>query len=866
VVAVPVMLEIAEQARGYFERLTDPRGIYAPKTVLAELQQFAGLEVNQFAGLKHEPDARLPVGRLHHFAEQVPEAIADLGAFATGGEQGVPHRVVVLCQKEAERQRLRELLDEHAPQAAERIELDQGYLHRGFVWAPPEPTKAGGDEAGAADARPLLLVPHHELFHRYATRRRLRRVQMPTGKEGFFDLEVGDYVVHRDHGIAVFRGLRTMRRAGRSEEYLTLEFADRAKLHVPAAQIELVQKYIGGFAGRPPLSKLGGKRWKKQKEQVAEAVRDLAKELLKVQAARQSLPGIAYGEDTPWMTQFEEEFPYEETDDQLAAIAEIKRDMTAARPMDRLICGDVGFGKTEVAMRAAFKAIEAGRQVAVLCPTTVLCEQHERTFRQRMADYPVRVESLSRFKTGAEARRVIAALGAGKVDVAIGTHRLLSDDVNFKDLGLVIIDEEQRFGVEHKNKLMRFRVTVEVLTLSATPIPRTLHMALLGLRDISSLSTPPADRRAIVTEVVPHDNQRIRQAILRELNRGGQCYFVHNRVHNIHQVANDLRALVPEARIIVGHGQMNPRELEKVMLRFIRGEADVLVCTTIIESGIDIPTANTMFVNDADHFGLAELHQLRGRVGRYKHRAYCYLLLPQHRTLSEVAAKRLRAIEQFSMLGAGFKIAMRDMEIRGVGNIIGPEQSGHIATVGYQMYCQLLEEATAELKNEPLRRTEETHLEIGVSGQLPKAYIPSEKHRMEAYRRINRATTLAELRRIEQDLAEAYGPLPDAARTLIELAEIRIALTLMEVPSLKRHEQDLIFETRHVRRLYERLAEAPGSVRLIDTPEDGRPGTVYFRPPARYLEDGTLLPVLRKLLVRPLAEQASEAPAAASAS
>ena len=537
----------------------------------------------------------------------------------------------------------------------------------------------------------------------------------------------------------------------------------------------------------------------------------------------------------------------------------IKRDMTADRPMDRLICGDVGFGKTELAIRAAFKAVEAGRQVAVLCPTTVLCEQHERTFRQRMADYPVRVESLSRFKSAGEARKIVEALGEGKVDIAIGTHRVLSNDVHFKDLGLVVVDEEQRFGVEHKNKLMRFRVTVDVLTMSATPIPRTLHMALLGLRDISSLSTPPADRRAIVTEVVPHDNQRIRQAILRELNRGGQAYFVHNRVHNIHNVANELRTLVPEAKFLVGHGQMKPRELEDVMLKFIRGEADVLVCTTIIESGIDIPTANTMFIADADHFGLAELHQLRGRVGRYKHRAYCYMLLPKTRTLTEVATKRLRAIEQYSMLGAGFKIAMRDMEIRGVGNILGPEQSGHIATVGYQMYCQLLEEATARLKNEPSPTASTTHIEIGIAGQIPKSYIPSDKHRMEIYRRLHRAMTLDDLAEVSKTLTEAYGDLPAGVSTLIDLAEIRVALTDLGVGSLKIHDSDLIFETRQVKRLYEHLTDAPGSVRLVDTPTEAKPGTVYFRPPSNYLQPATtLLAVLRKLLVRPMAEVAPQ--------
>ncbi len=854
-------LEVAEQARGYFERITDPRGIFTPQAVLKHLGRLANVEINQYGGVREQPDAVLPVERLPHFDESVPKAIGELAAMTGDSADGPASRVVVVCQKPGEAERLQELIMEHAPEAHGLIDIEIGYLFRGFVWGRSDDADAGPltqpSPGGRGPLRrPLVVVPNHELFHRYTTRRRVRAV--PTGygkgsKETFFDLDVGDYVVHADHGIAIFRGLRTMRKGEASEEYLTLEFAQKAKLHVPAAQIELVQKYIGGFSGRPPLSLLGGKRWSKQKQQVAEAVRDLAKELLQVQAARQSLPGIRYPDDDAWMKQFEDEFPYDETDDQLAAIGEIKKDMTSDRPTDRLICGDVGFGKTEVAMRAAFKAVEAGKQVAVLCPTTVLCEQHERTFRQRMADFPVHVESVSRFKTGAEAKRIVESVKSGKVDILIGTHRLLSDDVHFDDLGLVIVDEEQRFGVEHKNKLMRFRVTVDVLTLSATPIPRTLHMALLGLRDISSLSTPPADRRAIVTEVVPHDKQRIRRAILRELNREGQCFFVHNRVQSIHNVANELRTLVPEARFIVGHGQMKAHELEEVMLRFIRREVDVLVCTTIIESGIDIPTANTMFVADADRFGLAELHQLRGRVGRYKHRAYCYLLLPDSRALTEVATRRLSAIEQYSMLGAGFKIAMRDMEIRGVGNIIGPEQSGHIATVGYQMYCQLLEEATSQLKREPLKQTHLTHLDVGLAGALPKSFIPSDAHRMAAYRRINRAASLAELKDVVQDMVEAYGKLPAAAQRLVDLAEIRVALTELGVSKLKRHDKDLIFETPHVGGLFERLDGAPGSVRMIDPPGEGQPASIYFRPPENYLEQNTLLPVLRKLLIQTVA-------------
>jgi transcription-repair coupling factor (superfamily II helicase) len=486
--------------------------------------------------------------------------------------------------------------------------------------------------------------------------------------------------------------------------------------------------------------------------------------------------------------------------------------------------------------------------VAVLVPTTVLAEQHERTFRSRMADYPMRIESISRFKTDKEVKKVLQDLSMGKIDILIGTHRLLSKDVNFADLGLVIIDEEQRFGVEHKQKLLELRMMVDVLTLSATPIPRTLHMSMLGLRDISSLTTAPLDRRAIVTEVIAYDEKRIQQAIIRELNREGQVFFVHNRVHNIQSVADDIQKLVPDAKIIIGHGQMAGHDLEKVMLTFIRGDADILVSTTIIESGIDIPTANTMFINQADHFGLAELHQLRGRVGRYKHRAYCYMLLPQDRSLTEAGAKRLQAIEQYSMLGAGFKIAMRDLEIRGAGNLLGAEQSGHIAAVGYEMYCQLLDQATKRMQTPNYVEPTRTHIELPIKGGLTKRYISSDKYRMEAYRRISRVDSLDELDLVVKDLTDAYGEMPAQADQLIQLAEIRLAAGLLGVESIKVEGPDLIFRCRVPAKLDATFRGAPGRASVVDDTH------VYYRPPPAYLEPQTLLPVLRKLLVRPLRE------------
>ncbi|MEC9373969.1 MAG: transcription-repair coupling factor, partial [Planctomycetota bacterium] len=722
------------------------------------------------------------------------------------------------------------------------------YLHRGFLWH-------------REDDKPLAFIPHHELFHRFHTRRRIRRLRGGRAMDAFLEIEPGDYVVHADHGVARFLGLRTMKtvksREGAGEEFLTLEFAGKAKLHVPASQIDKVQKYIGGGRGAPPLSTLGGKKWQRQKEQVSEAVRDLAAEMLRIQAARQHMPGVRYPADTAWQREFEAEFPYDETEDQLAALSEIKRDMTSARPMDRLICGDVGYGKTEVAIRAAFKAAEYGKQVAVLVPTTVLAEQHEQTFRQRFAAYPFRIASLSRFKTAKEQNEVLELLKKGQVDIIIGTHRLLSQDIRFNDLGLVIIDEEQRFGVEHKQRLLSLRMTVDVLTLSATPIPRTLHMALLGLRDISSLSTPPMDRRAVVTEVIPYNERRIQQAIERELARDGQVFFVHNRVHNINSVADDVRRLAPDARIVIGHGQMAPKELEKVMLRFMRRDADILVSTTIIESGIDIPTANTMFINDADRFGLADLHQLRGRVGRHKHRAYCYLLQPLDRTLSPSAKRRLRAIEEFSMLGAGFKIAMRDLEIRGAGNLLGAEQSGHIATVGYEMYCRLLERAVSELKNEDATEPTETVIEIGVIGAFPKAYIPSDSRRMEAYRRISAARSFEELHAIEEDITQAYGEPPLSAQRLLRLAEIRVGARQLEVSSIILREKDIVFETENVAPICEALRGAQGTVRPLPPKSPGAPREVYYRPPENFLESDTLLAVLRRRLSPQPAETAA---------
>ena len=823
--------EIVEQGRGYWERVRDSKGVQGPPAVLKGLRESsqALVDVNAFSASSAAGRVvEIGPAPLPPFDEDVTTAMEELRDMAR------TRPVAVACTTDGEFERARELL---ARSEDSSIRIERRHVHRGFI--------LDGEQ------RPFAVVPFHELLNRWGIRRRAARMRSGSTRDDFLRFEAGDLVVHREHGIAKFLGLGLLPREDGEgdDEVLTLEFHGSSRLHVPVNRIELVQRYVGSGGGRVTLSTLGGKRWKKQKESVEGAVKDLAGELLRVQAARNSVAGLTFPADTDWQREFEAEFPYEETEDQLTAISAIKRDMSQSVPMDRLICGDVGFGKTEVAIRAAFKAAEYGKQVAVLVPTTVLAEQHERTFRSRFRAYPFRVESLSRFKTTAEKSEILKDLAAGRVDVIVGTHRLLSRDVTFKDLGVVVIDEEQRFGVEHKQRLLEFRTTADVLTLSATPIPRTLHMSMLGLRDISSLTTPPLDRRAIVTEVIPYNEQRVKQAISRELARDGQVFFVHNRVYDIESVADEVQKLAPGARILIGHGQMSARELEKVMLAFTRREADILVSTTIIESGVDIPSANTMFINDAHRFGLADLHQLRGRVGRSRHRAYCYMLLPGDRRMTREALRRLKAIEDYSMLGAGFRIAMQDLEIRGAGNLLGPEQSGHIATVGYDMYCRLLEDAVVKLSDEARVEASDTILDIGLDGRIPRGYIPSEQRRMEAYRRIAQAKDFTSLEQVREDLAGAYGDPPSAVERLLEEAEIRFAAAVIGVRSLLVREPDVIFKTREPALLLAAFQGVKGTIRPVGEPDAQGLLSVYFRPPPAFLEPGSLAAVLRKRLV-----------------
>ena len=625
-------------------------------------------------------------------------------------------------------------------------------------------------------AERLAAVSERELLGRYRQIRRVRKVA-PAGEvapiETFADLAPGDYVVHRTHGIARYLGMEALERHGRREEHLVLQYADDARLFVSAASVDLVARYLAPGGGRPELSRLGSSRWGERTRRAAAAVRDIAADLIEVAEARERLPGIACPPEDEWNRAFAESFPYEDTPDQAETWAAVRSDLESPRPADRLLCGDVGFGKTEIAVRAAFKTVSAGHQAAVLVPTTLLAEQHGRTFRERMADYPVRVEVLSRFRTASEQRAILAGLAEGRVDVVIGTHRLVQSDVAFRDLGLVIVDEEQRFGVSHKEALKRLRRSVNVLTLTATPIPRTLHMALLGMRDISSLRTAPAERVAVRTSVTRWSDDLVRRATLRELARDGQVYFVHNRVETIARVAARLAKIVPEARLVVAHGQMSEGELDEAMTAFLERRADVLVSTVIIESGLDIPNVNTIFIDRADRFGLADLHQLRGRVGRYRHRAYCYALIPSEEALSGEALARVKALEEFSELGAGFRLAMRDLELRGAGNLLGADQSGHIAEIGYDLYAKLLANAAKEHRGEPVPEEWEVSVSLAPAALIPESYLPETSERLEAYRRLAACKSDREIADFGAELADRYGKLPEEVRQLLAEAEIR---------------------------------------------------------------------------------------------
>lgn len=644
----------------------------------------------------------------------------------------------------------------------------------------------------------LRLVALTDLELYGAEKRRRRFAPVPPGKARlsvFTDLKPGDYVVHITHGIGKYTGVTTLEAAGTRRDYLMIRYAGEDRLYVPTEQIDLLQKYVGPEDSPPRLYKLGGAEWSKVKARVKESVQDMAQGLLELYAARESMKGHPFSPDTPWQMEFEEAFPYEETPDQLKAIEEVKADMERSRPMDRLICGDVGYGKTEVAIRAAFKAVMDSKQVAVLVPTTILAQQHFATFKERFSGYPVNIAALSRFQSLSQQRSILKRLREGTVDIVIGTHRLLQPDVKFRDLGLLIIDEEQRFGVAHKETLKEMKKTVDALTLTATPIPRTLHMALVGVRDMSAIETPPEDRYPVRTYVMEHNDAVIREAILRELARGGQVYFVHNRVQTIDATAAALARSVPDARIAVAHGQMSEDRLEDIMLRFLDSEFDVLVSTTIIESGLDIPNVNTLIVTDSDYLGLSQLYQLRGRVGRSNRVAYAYFMYRKDAVLSEVAEKRLAAIREFTDFGSGFRIAMRDLEIRGAGNLLGPEQHGHIAAVGFELYSRLVEEAVQELKGgEKEEEKEDPFIDLPVSAFIGDDYITDSRQKIELYRKINAARTLEVLRDLEEEFEDRFGDLPEPSRNLLSIARIKVLARDMKVASITTERDSVVIK------------------------------------------------------------------------
>ena len=817
--------EISSQAKSYVDRAMDTQKIAHIDDVQTSLAHRLSAVIGFVAPPGDGVDITLPIKPLPLFSTVPAEALEELSHLASERD------VILTCRTKGEADRMRELSQTGQQLGdAASLHIQERFVHRGFLLG-----------------NSLAVVPSHEVFHRYEVRREVRTPRK-TMRQVISEFTIDDIVVHRDHGIAQYLGLRQLKDHD-DVEYLTLQFSGRRILHVPATHAHLVQRYIGAFRGRPQLSSLGGSRWSGQKSKAKGAVADLASEMLRVQAVRESAPGIAFAPDTQWMHEFESSFPWDETDDQIEAIAAVKKDMESPRPMDRLICGDVGFGKTEIAIRAAFKAVESGRQVAILVPTTVLAVQHERTFKKRLADYPFKVASLTRFQTTAEQKEILAEVQRGDVDILIGTHRILSKDVYFSRLGLVVIDEEQRFGVEHKQRLLAIRSEADVLTLTATPIPRTLHMALLGIRDISSLQTAPVDRRAVVTQIQSWNKESVTSDIKRELAREGQVFYVHNRVYDIEDVANEIRDLVPEAKVIVGHGQMPSRTLESVMLQFVRGEADVLVCTTIIESGIDIPRANTMFIDDADRFGLSDLHQLRGRVGRYKHRAYCTLLLPRDRMINPTARKRLYAIEKFSMLGAGFQIALRDLEIRGAGNLLGAEQSGHIAAVGYEMYCQMLEKAVKELRDGKKQPLPQSMIDVGISGRMSTAYIASQTRRLAMYQRLADCENQEGIAQVVRDLQSGYGQLPESACRLVAYHELKIAASEIGIGTMTIDDGDVVIRTKNLGELQTRFKGVHGTLRTVGTSSASDYSVIYFRP-SQGVDPSSLLSILHWHLVQ----------------
>jgi transcription-repair coupling factor (superfamily II helicase) len=824
--------DIEEEGRRYLERLERPQDCHGVSSTLKQITRFASITGAGIAAGSYEATCHLGIESVERFSGDISKVRDELDSLMGTGEAA--QNVFVVCQTEAESERLQDIFSQTRLAAAGRLHYPIGRLKTGFRLV----------------SERVSLVSGNELFHRADLNRPTRR-RLGRAIDSFLELREGDYVVHLSHGIGRYRGLELLEKNAAAEEHLVLEFHGDTKIYVPAAKIELVQKYVGGNKkGRPTLAHIGGRQWVRQKEAARQAVTDLAADMLELQAARALRPGISFRSETAWQREFDASFPYVETPDQLTSMSAIKADMEQPRPMDRLLCGDVGFGKTELAMRAAFKAVDSGFQVAVLVPTTILAEQHLRTFRARMAEFPISVASLSRFCSPRETREIVEKLAAGSLDIVIGTHRLAQHDVQFENLGLVVIDEEQRFGVEVKERLKALRQTVDVLTMTATPIPRTLHLSLLGVRDISNLETPPHDRLAIETRVTRFEPDLLRHAIMRELNREGQVYFVHNRVKDLEKIRQRLEQIVPEARIAVGHGQMSEGELERVMVDFVDHRFDILLATTIVESGLDIPNANTMFIDEADRYGLADLHQLRGRVGRYKHRAYCYLLIDPQRHLSATASRRLRAIEEFSHMGAGFAIAMRDLELRGAGNILGTQQSGHIATVGYELYCELLEQAVRKLKQLPPKVTVEVSIDLPCQAYIPRSYVPDMRLKIDLYRRVARLSTMAEWEDLADELVDRFGPRPAEVERLLMLARLRIWAHGWEIDSIHLEDNFVVLGYAGRKRIEQLAKKSGGRLRIVDDRTAYLPILKELTDPASVVE--LVQALLQPIVVSPI--------------
>lgn len=748
------------------------------------LPQAAGLRavsISTIHGAAHPDDEiALRFAGVEAFGGQMKLFSATLQDWISAGKRAVIATAQV--------QRIAEILREHG--------LGVGVVET--VTALPDPgeiiaTTAPLTRGFQLESANLVVVSDSEMV---GWRRRRRRMRFREGVRlySWTDLNPDDFVVHIHHGIGIYRGFTRLLLNGSERDYLIIEYAQNDKLYVPTDQINLVQRYIGVEGQAPKIHRLAGAEWEREKKKVKEATEELARELLQLYAKRESAEGYAFAPDTPWQQELEATFEFEETPDQWLAIQDVKRDMEQAKPMDRLIAGDVGYGKTEVALRAAFKAVMDGKQVALLVPTTVLAQQHYNVFLKRLATYPIKVDVLSRFRSRAEQRRAIESLAAGEVDVIIGTHRLLQKDVQFKRLGLLIVDEEQRFGVKHKEKLKQLRATVDVLTLTATPIPRTLHMSLVGLRDMSVMESPPEARLPIQTEIRPYGDALVREAIMRELVRGGQVYVVHNRVETIERAARRIRAVVPEARVAVAHGQMPEERLEQVMMDFLGGRTDVLICTTIVEIGLDIPRVNTILIEDAQFMGLSQLYQLRGRVGRADRQAYCYLLYPRGVQLTAEAQQRLQAMQEFVELGSGFKLAMRDLEIRGAGNLLGPEQHGNLAAVGFDLYSRLLDEAVRDLRGQVVEDAPDATIDLGVDAYLPEEYVADEGQRLALYRKLAAARTVDEADGVAEEITDRYGAMPDPVQHLAEVVRLRALARDAGVTAITREKERIIIK------------------------------------------------------------------------